>query len=177
MAMRTLLLLRHAKSSWTDARASDHDRPLNARGRKAADRIAAWLARERLLPELALVSSAARTQETWSRMAALWEHAPEVSSLKTLYLAPPSRLLAAIRRAPSTVRRLLILGHNPGLEHLALRLAGPDSDRDALRRLQGKFPTAGLAIFRCDLEDWGELDETLCRLSGFETPRGLEETA
>lgn len=171
--MRTLLLLRHAKSSWRNAGQADHERPLNGRGREAADRMADWLRQEGLLPDLALVSTAARTRETWQRLCAAWDREPEVRFLRSLYLAPPSRLLAALCRAPEAARRLLLLGHNPGIEHLAAQLAGPGSDPRASARLLEKYPTAGLALFRCDIDDWADLSPASCRLVGFETPRAL----
>lgn len=171
--VRTLLLLRHAKSSWRDPGQSDHERPLNGRGRDAADAMAARMLDQGLVPDLALVSTARRTQETWRRLCDAWGRTPEAKVLRSLYLAPPSRLLAALCRAPAEGRRLLLLGHNPGIEHLAEGLAGPGSDGAALSRLRTKYPTAGLAVFRCDLEDWSALAAERCRLTGFQTPRAL----
>lgn len=173
--MLDLLLLRHAKSSWDDPALADHDRPLNRRGRAAAARMGAYLEAEALIPDLALVSSARRTQETWSRLTAGWSLAPPAQTLKTLYLAPPSRLLAAIHRVPAGTRRLLLLGHNPGLEHLAARLAGPRSDTEARQRLESKFPTGALALFRFAATDWRALAEDEGQLLRFVTPKELPD--
>lgn len=173
--MLDLMLLRHAKSAWDNPALADHDRPLNRRGRQASERMGAYLLAEGLLPDLALVSSAQRTQETWARLSAGWPQLPPAETLKTLYLAPPSRLLAALRHAPAMAGRLLLLGHNPGLEHLAERLAGPRSDAEARRRLQAKFPTGALAIFRLAAQDWASIGEDKARLLRFVTPQDLEE--
>jgi phosphohistidine phosphatase len=169
-----LLLLRHAKSSWKDDTVEDHERPLNARGRSAAAALGRYLRAEGLLPDLALLSSARRTQESWSRLASEWpEPLPPAKVLRGLYLAPPSQLLAQIRRAPNTARTLLVLGHNPGLESLARLLAGPGSTAEAQRDLQAKFPTGALALFDCDLESWEALRRGSASLQRFVTPRAL----
>jgi len=168
-----LLLLRHAKSSWKDAAVADHDRPLNRRGREAASAMGAYIAAQDLIPSLALVSSALRTVETWSRLAAEWPAPPAGKVLRSLYLATPAQLLAQIRRVPATAARLLVLGHNPGLEGLARALAGPDSRPEALRPLIDKYPTGGLAIFDCAIDDWSALQKEGASLRRFVTPRAL----
>lgn len=169
-----LLLLRHAKSSWKDAAISDHERPLNRRGREAATAMSRYLAAEALLPDLALVSSARRTQESWTLLVAHWPEPPPPSKvLRGLYLASPSQILAQARRTPPTVRRLLVLGHNPGLETLARMLAGPGSDADALRQLEQKYPTGALALFECPIDSWPALDRGGARLARFVPPRAL----
>ena len=170
---RQLLLLRHAKSSWADPGLGDFDRPLNRRGRGAAPLMADFLAAKGLRPDLVLCSAAVRTRQTWASMAPkLGEDIP-VKVLKSLYLAPPSRLLAAVRRAPDEAARLLVLGHNPGLERLAAELCGPGSDPKALATLAAKFPTCALAEIRFEAESWSELPEDGGRLEQFVVPREL----
>jgi phosphohistidine phosphatase len=136
--VRTLHLLRHAKSSWDDPSLADHDRPLAGRGRRDAKRIAEHIRRSGIEPELVLCSTAARTRET----LALVEPAlgsPAVELEDDLYGASADELLARIRRVPDAVGSVLVIGHNPGLHELALALA-PDGPF-------GKFPTGALATF------------------------------
>jgi phosphohistidine phosphatase len=169
-----LLLLRHAKSAWKDAAVSDHERPLNRRGREAASAMGRYLFAEGLIPDLALVSSARRTQESWTLLIAAWPQPPSPSKvLRGLYLATAGQILVQVRRTPATVRRLLVLGHNPGLESLARALAGAGSDGAELRRLEQKFPTGALACFDCPADDWSALEKDGARLSRFVTPRAL----
>lgn len=168
-----LLLLRHAKSSWKDTATADHERPLNRRGREAAGAMGRHLLAEGLLPDLALVSSARRTQESWTLLVAEWPEPPTSKVLRGLYLATQSQLLGQIHRAPATAKRLLLLGHNPGLESLAGALAGPGSDRHALRQLDEKYPTGALALFDCPVDDWAALEKGGAKLVRFVTPRAL----
>ena len=174
--MLELLLLRHAKSAWDDPALDDHERPLNARGRRAAALLGSHLAEQGLVPDRALVSSALRTQETWRRLKKRWnQESPPAEVLRGLYLAAPSTILATIRQAPHSARRLLVLGHNPGIERLARRLANADSETAAWEALQAKYPTAGLAWFQFDADDWSQIREG--RLIRFVVPRDLEEAA
>jgi phosphohistidine phosphatase len=93
--------------------------------------------------------------------------------LRGLYLATASQILSQVRRTPATVERLLVLGHNPGMESLARALAGPGSDGAGLRQLEQKFPTGALACFDCTVDDWSAVDKGGARLSRFVTPRAL----
>src|SRR5690242_6514131 len=116
--MRRLLLLRHAKSSWSDPGASDHERPLNRRGQEAAPRIGAYLARHRLIPDAVLCSTARRTRETWELVAAEAPAAPPPRFTEQLYDATPRTLLDVFRRADPAAESLLVVGHNPGLQEV-----------------------------------------------------------
>lgn len=170
MAARTLLLLRHAKSSWDDPASEDIDRPLAKRGRDAAPRMGREMARRGWIPDTALVSSALRTRQTWELVASELPAAVPTVFDGTIYEAPGDRILDAIRKSLDEAKTLLVIGHNPGFEQLALRLASPTSDSDALVRLRQKFPTAALAIFTFDGE-WRGL--TAARLEAFVTPKDL----
>jgi phosphohistidine phosphatase len=171
--MRTLLLLRHAKSSWSDPALADIDRPLAPRGRKAAPRIGRELAARGWLPDFVLVSPAARTHETWDLVAAGWTEAPDATFRNELYMGSPNFLLAELKKTEGTVSSLLMIGHNPGLEQLARRLAGPGSDERALARLAPKFPTAAVARFTFD-ERWADLDFGGAKLTHFLRPKDLD---
>lgn len=173
--MPELILLRHAKSSWDDADVADADRGLSTRGRKAAPRIGRLLAREGLRPELVLCSSARRTRETWALVQAELPGEVPVRFRDSLYLATPATLLAAIRRAPADVTRLMVLGHNPGMHGFACRLLAEGAaggDGEARRRLAEKLPTAGLVVLRIE-GDWRGIDWGRARLLRFTRPKDL----
>jgi phosphohistidine phosphatase len=164
--MKQLLLLRHAKSSWGDASLADFDRPLAPRGREAAPRMGREIARRGWLPDLALISPAARTRETWALVAAEFPARPKDSFPDGLYAAPAETLLAEIRQTPESVGTLLVIGHNPGLEDLARQIAGDASDAKALARLGEKFPTAALARFKVEGK-WAKLAAGGAKLTHF----------
>lgn len=167
---KTLLLLRHAKSSRDDAALSDFDRPLAGRGREAAPRMGHEMARRGWLPDIALVSSSVRTRQTWALVAPELPRDIPVSFDETIYEAPAARILAAIGAVPDGVATLLVVGHNPGFETLAALLAGPGSRPEALERMGTKFPTAALARLSFD-GDWADLGSGRAALADFLTPR------
>lgn len=176
-ALRTLYLLRHAKSSWDDPELDDHDRPLAARGRRAATLIGAYFADERLRPDLVLCSSAERARETWRRVAAVLGDSgapPPARFERGLYLADGDGLLKLLRAsAPDEVRSVMLVGHNDGLPQLALRLAG-EADGDARERMAAKFPTAALAVLTfAALPSWRDLAEGAGRLTAVVAPKQL----
>lgn len=171
--MLTLLLLRHAKSSWDDPALDDFDRSLNKRGTKSATAIGRYLAREKLAPDLVLCSSAVRTRATLSLLLSeLPKGAPPVHYSQQLYLAAPDAILEEIRRHAGSAARVMVVGHNPGMHALALSLAG-DGERRALSELAMKYPTAGLAVITFEADDWSQIRAAGGRLERFVTPRGL----
>jgi phosphohistidine phosphatase len=170
--MKQLLLMRHAKSSWEDPSLSDFERPLAARGREAAPRMGRELARRGWQPELVLVSPAARTRATWELVAAELPGPASADFPDTLYDASTEGILSEARQTPKEVKTLLILGHNPGLENLAGRLAGENSNAKALQRLREKFPTAALARFEFDGK-WAGLAAGGARLTHCLRPKDL----
>lgn len=168
--MRQLLILRHAKSSWDDPSLADFDRPLGSRGQKTAPLMGRELARRGWLPDLALVSPALRTRETWQMVAAeLPRHVP-AQFADELYEAAPATILARVRQVKATT--LLVIGHNPGLQHFALRLAGAGSDESVFKKIEAKFPTAALARFALD-GDWADLAFGSARLTHCLRPKDL----
>jgi phosphohistidine phosphatase len=174
--MRQLLLLRHAKSSWDDPSLSDHARPLNARGRRAAAAMAAAMRDLGLAPEVVLVSSARRTLQTLEALGPLPD-SPIVEPMDALYLAPWPLLLEAVRGVPETARSVLLIGHNPGLHELSLALAGAAGmGSGAARRLADGYPTGALAEFGV-ATPWRLLDAGGGRLVRFLAPNDLPEMA
>ncbi len=166
---RHLLLLRHAKSAWPDG-VADHDRPLAARGLKAAPLIGRYIAREALIPDLALVSTARRTQETWALVGAELPVSVQRRNVDEIYEAPAERLAAVIRATDASIRTLLLVGHNPGFQELALDLAGGGDDLATLRL---KFPTGALAVLDFSARAWTDATPRSGVLERFVTPRSL----
>jgi phosphohistidine phosphatase len=121
--MRRLILMRHAKSDW-DSAASDHDRPLNARGRRDAPRVGARIADLGWEPERVVLSDSQRTSETWARMAGRFTVEPEVIPTRSLYLSGFGALQREIEATPDHVRTLLALGHNPDWESAVAYFVG-----------------------------------------------------
>jgi phosphohistidine phosphatase len=173
--MRQLLLLRHAKSSWDDPALSDHARPLNTRGRRAAAAMAQAIRDLDLSPEVVLVSSARRTLQTLEALRPLLEAGTLVEPLDAIYLAPWQGLLSAVQRAPDTARSVMVVGHNPGLHEFALALMGADAlargGPDAERLAEG-YPTGALAEFAVAVP-WRMLEAGGGRLVRFLAPRDL----
>jgi phosphohistidine phosphatase len=172
--MKTLLLLRHAKSDRSAPVDRDFDRPLNKRGRRAAPEMGKAMAKHGLAPDLALVSAAVRTRQTWDLLAPELTAKPmQVSFRDDLYLAPATRILRALQTIEGDPATILVVGHNPGLEDLAGRLASEEQDKkglEALERLRNKFPTAALAVFRFDCNAWHEIEPGSGALDLFLTP-------
>ncbi len=169
--MRRLLILRHAKSDWPSG-LTDLQRPLAPRGRIAAPLMGKYLRAEMLIPDLAIVSAALRTVETWDLAAPeLGEDVPRLIENR-IYEAPYETLLDVIRAVPDNVRTVLLVGHNPGSEELAEAMTG-FGDRFAAQRMQRKYPTCGLAVLDFDVESWADLSERSGRLDRFVTPASL----
>ena len=164
--MKRLYLLRHAKSSWSDASLADEERPLAPRGRKAAKKMAKELRRREIRPKLVFCSSSRRTQETLELIASSLGD-PTIEVEEDLYGAGSDGLLARVRAVSDAVGSVLVIGHNPGLHDLALRLS------PSCARLLEKFPTGALAAFELDAESWRELGETEVRLAAYVVPREL----
>ncbi len=170
--MKTLLLLRHAKSSWTDPRMDEHDRPLNDRGRLSAPVIGQYILDRGLIPDLILTSTAKRCQQTLERLLAIWPREPAHQSEKGLYLAAAHKIMERLNKVDDSINRLLILGHNPGLEDLAVELAA-GGDSAAMRRMGDKFPTSALAVIAFDIARWSMLERARGTLLTFVSPRDL----
>lgn len=170
--MKTLFLLRHAKSSWSEPGLADFDRPLNERGRRAAPLIARHLARGGPLPDLILCSAAQRTRETLALMLPDLARDAVLRIESGLYGADAATLLRRLKRVETAVDCVLLIAHNPGLENLAAGIcgSGPEPMR---RRMEEKFPTAALAAFALDAAGWSSLREGAAILTDFVLPKDL----
>ncbi|HEY0625662.1 MAG TPA: histidine phosphatase family protein [Allosphingosinicella sp.] len=169
--MKILTLLRHAKSTWDDPVARDFDRPLNKRGRKAAQTIGREMRAQGLEFDEVIASPAVRVVETLDEVSEGYGALLDIDYDKRLYLAPVSTLLEVIRDADDEAERLLIVGHNPGLENLALALTreGPLRAEVAI-----KYPTGTVAEISLPIENWVDIDEGTGTLTRFIRPRDLD---
>src|SRR5215510_4337899 len=141
--MRRLMLLRHAKTQRAEPGQRDRDRKLMKRGRADAPTLGAYMIHHDLIPDLVLVSPAARAQETWDLVADAFDRPPRLQSDDRIYNASPQKLL-------------LLVGHNPSLHEFALQLIA-SGDVDAREQLRAKLPTSGLVVMDLPIDDWAEL--------------------
>lgn len=171
--MKTLTLLRHAKSGWDDPVARDFDRPLNGKGQRAAAMMGRHLRAEGLAFDHVLASPAARVVETLAQVATGYgsDLAPHWD--QRLYLASAGTLLDLVHELPAGADRVLFSGHNPGLEELVLLLSGENDLRDSV---EVKFPTASVAEMRFDVSSWRDVKPGKGELVRFTRPRDLDPT-
>ena len=149
---------------------ADHDRPLGDRGRRDAPAAGRWLREHVGDVDAVVVSSAERTRQTWALADAELAYRGDVVVEPRVYEATWGGLLAVVRDTPPEVRRLLLVGHNPGCEDLAIALAG-SADPAAAERMAAKFPTCGVAVLTFTGE-WSGLAAGAARLDAFAVPRG-----
>ena len=166
--MKTLLVLRHAKSSWKHPETSDHDRPLNKRGKRDAPRMGRLVAARGLRPDIVVSSTARRARWTADEVAQHAGYDEAVQLDRRLYLASPDEIVDVVRSVAGSARRVMVVGHNPGLEDLVAQLGGrPET-----------LPTAALAEIRLSIRSWKDLTAsssgTLARLW---RPRELPDDA
>ena len=171
--MKRLYLLRHAKSSWDDPTLADHDRPLAPRGRRAAKVMAEHLGRKGIAPELVLCSPSRRTRQTLKRLAPALGKRANVQINPALYAAPEADLLEVLHEVPDEVESVMVIGHNPGIQDLALNLARPGSES---ARVRSKFPTAALATLELN-GTWRELAPGSAELVSLVKPKELSRGA
>jgi phosphohistidine phosphatase len=146
--MKSLHLLRHAKSSWKDPGLNDHDRPLSKRGRQTAKMIAAYLRRAKIAPGLVICSTAMRARQTLDPIAKA-KKPPKVVLEREIYGGAQRALWEQLWNLPESAKSVLLIGHNPALQDLALELAHADLNK-LPASAGGKFPTGAMASFRFD---------------------------
>ncbi|MEU0793827.1 histidine phosphatase family protein [Amycolatopsis sp. NPDC005961] len=163
-ATRRLIVLRHAKSDWSD-NLPDHERPLAPRGLRDAPNLGRWLGDHGYVPDRVVCSTARRTRETWEHVSGALPGEPPVEYDEDLYGAGPEEFLEAARRIPGDVTTLALVGHEPGVSELTLHLAGYGEDT---RLVQAKFPTGAAAVL-ATADTWADL--ATARLEAFFRPR------
>jgi len=172
--VKRLLLLRHAKA--VPGGADDHERELMPRGRADAPKMGRYIEKHDFTPELILSSSARRTVETVEGVTETMTGTERIDYLDALYLAEPEVILSVVRLASDKVGTIMIVGHNPGLEHLATLLAREPvkrKERDRFDQIEEKFPTAALAVLDFDVTRWRDVAPEQGALKDFVRPRDL----
>jgi phosphohistidine phosphatase len=165
--MKTLLLMRHGKSSWKDETLSDHERPLKKRGQKDAKRIAMEMINHDLIPELILSSTAVRAKETVKAILSVLDEKIPVEFSRELYMAEPEDFVEILSDLSNDLNVVMLVGHNPGMEAYLQII---DGNIEAM-------PTASLGQLSLKVVDWKALSmETEGELIGFWTPKALEAT-
>ena len=177
--MRRLMLLRHAKTESESPSGHDQDRRLDNRGHRDAAEIGGWIGAHPPFPDMVLVSHAVRAIQTWE---IAWESMkelvpePQVELMPGLYGADASELLEAVRDASTAdPKRLMLVGHNPGMHEFALALVG-SGDHAGRKALADNLPTSGLVIYDFDIDDWAEVAFRRGRLVTFVSPKLLKQT-
>jgi len=169
--MKRLYLLRHAKSSWDDPELRDHDRPLAPRGRKAAKSMADYMKANGYRPALILCSSATRARQTMDLAAGWLKHDAAVEIDAGIYdTGAPGELVEIISRAPPEAESVLVIGHNPVMQELALVLLAEGEPVAPIRR---KLPTAALVVLDLPIEGWTGLEPGTASLADYRTPKQL----
>lgn len=162
--MKTLLILRHAKSSWNYPELSDYDRPLNARGKRDAPRMGKHLREQGLIPDRILTSSAKRARKTASRVAKACGYTGKVKKLDVFYDTVAGVYFETLQTLPDKYARVMVVGHNPTMEQLVGYLTGQAQ----------RMPTAALAHIELPIEHWEALDlNTVGTLINLWTPKTL----
>lgn len=173
--MKSLTILRHAKSGWDATVERDFDRPINARGRRGAEIIGQYVRRQAMPVDRIIASPAVRVTETLD----MFQPAAGLESIepfwdRRIYLASSATLIDVIRDTGRDAQHLLIAGHNPGLEDLILELVPASADDELRARVEEKLPTSALARLEIDIADWRALDTGMAQLADFIRPRDLD---
>ncbi len=167
-AHRTIVITRHAKAD--DVGTTDFERELTRRGSDDAVAAGSWLAGQGIRPDLAIVSAATRTRQTWAALAhgAAWDLEPTYDG--GLYAADPETTLDLLRILDDDVRTVVVVGHNPTMAYLAAMLDDGDGDVEAGNQIATGFPTSAMAVFSYD-GDWADLGGATARVTGFHVAR------
>lgn len=148
--MKTLILMRHAKSSWKEPELTDHDRPLNKRGEKDAPRMGRLLKDKKLVPDMIYSSTAVRARQTVEGLIEKSGYKHQVEYVESLYMAEPSTIIELVKLTPDKVDSVLVVGHNPGLEGLV----------QILSQKVESLPTGSIARINLPIDHWAELSLT-----------------
>jgi len=168
--MPYLTLLRHAKAAQPLPGQKDFDRKLTERGRNDAARIGKLLVD--LKPDLVLVSAAARTAETWEIASGAFEQPPSPTIEQSLYLCRATHMIERLRAAPAGTQSVIVIGHNPCTQEVALWLAGKTKGAE-VGQMREKYPTAAFVTFKVD-GAWADLSAKTVAFERFVTPRSLD---
>ncbi len=168
---KTLYILRHAKAETGAPHQDDHTRKLVERGVEAAQIVGAYMFKQGIKPAKVICSDSVRTRETWSQIESVYP-APNVEFTRKLYLASANEMLASLVNLPEQIASVLMIGHNPGVHQLCLKLA-KEGDEDMLDVMHLKFPTCALATIELGNVGWGQVADAHGALVDFVTPKML----
>lgn len=163
--MKTLYLLRHAKSSWKNETLLDIERPLNKRGRKAAETIGAFLKKKKIVPDLVLCSTAVRARQTTEIVLDVAKLSPDIHFEDGIYEADPTRLLELVRQIEKSKKAVLLVGHNPGLEEFLEFLTGKSE----------RMSTATLAKIVLRVTNWANVNAQKGTMEWLQKPKALKK--
>ncbi|MEM1132643.1 MAG: histidine phosphatase family protein [Pseudomonadota bacterium] len=172
--MKTLAVLRHAKSDWSDGRSRDFDRPLNGRGIKGAGLMGEYIKTNHLQFDAVVASPAARVVATLEQIETRLGAKLGTQWDRRIYLASSATLLELLREQSDTKSVVMIAGHNPGLEDLILELVPDDGSSPMRDHVEEKFPTGALAILKIDIASWKDLGSANAKLELLVRPRDID---
>lgn len=168
--LKRLMLLRHAKAEFPFG-VEDHDRPLSTRGNREAPLAGAWMVEHGHVPDYILCSDALRARSTCAWVGSeLGEKGPTPYLDSRIYSASPAQLVSIINETPETVGTLLVIGHLPTVQEVAMALASIDSDEEAVMELATGYRTLGLTVLETD-KQWAEVDSRDARVTEYVVPR------
>lgn len=174
--MKRLYVLRHAKAVAAQPGQDDHGRALTVRGIADAQAVARHLRKSGARPERVLISTSARTVQTADLVLRELDPSPKADDREGLYLAGAAKIFAMLKALPASLNEVMVVGHNPGLEELAVLLARDTARRKERARrgeLEEKFPTGALAVLDFDIARWRDLKPGTGKLAGFVRPKDL----
>ncbi|MDD7910419.1 MULTISPECIES: SixA phosphatase family protein [Pseudovibrio] len=171
--MVRLLLLRHAKSDWSNISLADHDRPLNDRGWQAGEMIGRHIAKNALFPQLVLCSTALRTRQTLSCLLQHMNCEMRIQIMRDLYETSEADYVDLLTAMGGSATTVMIIGHNNAIQDTALELIG-SGDIDLRQQLEAKYPTGALAVIDFDAPRWSSIMPRTGELQAFFRPRYLE---
>ncbi len=172
--MKRLILLRHAKSDWDDPVARDFDRPLNARGMRAAQLMGDYARQQGIVFDHVVASPAVRVVETIDGFVQGYGRTIEPNWDRRIYLASSATLMDVIRQLPDGRDAVLMIGHNPGLEDLVLGLVADDGSNPLRDEVEQKLPTAAITVMDLRIDSWDQTDGDCATLLSFIRPRDLD---
>ena len=166
--MKTLILIRHAKSSWSSGASDDKNRPLNARGVLASAKVGTWLGGKGYLPDEVISSSATRCAETWEKINSTLKASPALRFEDALYHAGPDMMLSMLRSA--TGDTVMMLGHMPGIGEFARDLR---RDPPPLHESFSQYPTAATTVLEFKVDDWADVQMGTGKTINYIEPKSL----
>lgn len=172
--MKEIYIFRHAKAVPAGTYPGDHERPLTPQGQAASKAVGETLRAQKLGPQQVLCSDSIRTRETWDHFVQGFGKEIPIAYTHALYLAPVPVIFSLLHQLPDTTDSVMLIGHNPGMHQLCIELAAKDRN-PAWDELDYSFPTANLAIIRCDVTSWGLVESGCGQLTRYISRKQLDD--